>query len=67
MSLKAMYKVHVHLEILTVKLVLSHEILSCHDDHFCNIILKSHHAAQSYGLDIGIDHYSIIKKFMCPV
>ena len=48
-------------------MVLAQDKSSCRDDHLCPIILKSHHAGQSYGLDRSVCHYSICTKAMCAV
>ena len=37
------------LDLWPTNMVLVHDISSCHDDHLCQIIFKSHHAWQSYG------------------
>ena len=47
--------------------VLASDTLSCHDNHLCHIIFKSHHAIQSYGLDTKRFHHSLSTKFKCKL
>ena len=46
-------------------MVLVRDTLSCHDDHLCQIIFKSHYALQSYGSDTNRCHWSLCTKFKC--
>ena len=38
-------------DIWPTTMILIHDTSSCHNDYLCQIIFKSHHAWQSYGLD----------------
>ena len=48
-------------------IVLAHDTSSCHDYHLCHIIFKSHHAIQSYMLDINRFHWSLCTMFKCKL
>ena len=47
------------LDLWSSDMVLIHDILSCHDDHLCQIIFKSHHVRLSYGPDRILEHTHI--------
>ena len=37
-------------------MVIVHNTSTCHDDHLCQIIFKSHHVQLSYGPDMILEH-----------
>ena len=44
------------LDLLPSGMVLVRDTSSCHDDHLCQIIFKSHHVRLSYGPDTILEH-----------
>ena len=44
------------LDFLPSDMVLVRDTSSCHDDHLCQIIFKSHHVRLSYGPDTIVEH-----------
>ena len=44
------------LDLCPSDMVLVRDILSCHDDHLCHIIFKTHYAYQRYGSDMNMFH-----------
>ena len=44
------------LDLWPSEMVLVRDTWSCHDDHLCQIIFKSHHVRLSYGPDTILEH-----------
>ena len=55
------------LDLQASDMVLALDTMSCHDDYLCKIILKSHHAGQSYGRDMILSLYPMHKVQVHPV
>ena len=43
-------------------MVLTSNTSSCHDDHLCQIVLKSNHAGPRYGSDTSVCHLSLVMR-----
>ena len=52
---------------VTLTFKLAPDTFSCQDEHLCYVILKSHYAGQSFGLDTSVSLYSIYTKFTWSV
>ena len=61
-SLRAKFKYRLWPWSLTCNIVLVHYTLFCHGTNLCQIIFKSHHAWQNYGLGINRFHWSLNKN-----